>query len=131
MLTTQDVQGHTASLPDSQDVTTEPEVLPAPPHTNNQTLVTTIMFTFGIPAYHASLATIARDTMFGESTFSCMCNRFVTSCLDLKALVPVWKAVRHFDCVLLAYVVCHLADGYVKVADDSPSVIQRPCDSIV
>ncbi|KAF8692564.1 hypothetical protein AX14_002472, partial [Amanita brunnescens Koide BX004] len=87
----QDVQGHTASLPDSQDVTTEPEVLPAPPHTNNQTLVTTIMFTFGIPAYHASLATIARDTMF-----------------DLKALVPVWKAVRHFDCVLLAALVTAL-----------------------
>ncbi|KAF8691930.1 hypothetical protein AX14_002703 [Amanita brunnescens Koide BX004] len=52
-------------------------------------------FTFGIPAYHASIAIIARDTTM----------------LDLKAIVPAWEAVRHFDTILLAYVIYLFADG--------------------
>ncbi|KAF8690285.1 hypothetical protein AX14_003022 [Amanita brunnescens Koide BX004] len=69
-----------ASLPEIQDVKTEPE---APLHWI-WTLVAMI-FTFGIPAFHASLATITSGTM-----------------IDLKAVVPAWKGVRHLDTVLLA-----------------------------
>ncbi|KAF8701601.1 hypothetical protein AX14_000380 [Amanita brunnescens Koide BX004] len=79
---------HNTSFPESQVVTTGPEAPPAPLHTSHQTSVVTTIFTFGIRAYHASLAAIARDTE-----------------LDLKAAVPVWEAVQHFDTILLATIV--------------------------
>ena len=53
-----------ASLPEIQDVKTEPE---APLHWI-WTLVAMI-FTLGIPAFHASLATITSGTMIGESIY--------------------------------------------------------------
>jgi hypothetical protein len=95
---------HNTSFPESQVVTTGPEAPPAPLHTSHQTSAVTTIFTFGIRAYHASLAAIARDTELGESTISCQCIKSVKYYPDLKAAVPVWEAVRHFDTVLLAYV---------------------------
>ncbi|KAF8667476.1 hypothetical protein AX14_006336 [Amanita brunnescens Koide BX004] len=83
-----------ASFPEIQDVTAEPEV-PGPLH-RTWTLVAMI-FTLGIPGFHASLATIASDTNLAAIM------RDTT--LDLKAAVPVWEAVRHFDTVLLAAIV--------------------------
>jgi hypothetical protein len=73
MPTTDSVTSRTTSLPEGQD---EPRALLAPLHTRNHhwTLVTltvtTVQFTFDIPAYHASLAIIGRDTnMLGESPY--------------------------------------------------------------
>ena len=73
MPTTDSVDGRTASF-ESQD---EPAAPPALPHSIRNHLwtlvtlaVTTMTFTFGIPAYHASIAIIARDTtMLGESPY--------------------------------------------------------------
>ncbi|KAF8654303.1 hypothetical protein AX14_008257 [Amanita brunnescens Koide BX004] len=98
MPTTDSIDSRTASLPESQG---ESEAPPAPLHIRNHhwTLVTLTVtmthFTLGIPAYHASLAIIASDT----------------SMLDLKAVVPVWEAVRHFDTILLAAIVTALFKG--------------------
>lgn len=77
-----------------------------------------MIVTLGIPVYHASLATIPWDTsMLGEGVISCVSSKFIKYYLDLKAIVPAWEAVRHSDTVLLAYVICHLADCGVDLAD--------------
>ncbi|KAF8695439.1 hypothetical protein AX14_001819 [Amanita brunnescens Koide BX004] len=95
MPATDSVDGRTASLPESQDESEAPQ-------NHLVTLAVTTMFTFsGIPAYHASLAIIGRDT----------------NMLDLKAVVPVWEAVRHFDTILLAAIVTALFKGS---AQDDP-----------
>ena len=64
MPATDSVDGRTASLPESQDESEAPQ-------NHLVTLAVTTMFTFsGIPAYHASLAIIGRDTnMLGESPY--------------------------------------------------------------
>lgn len=130
MLTTgEPFHGHNASFPESQVVTTEPEAHPAPLHINHRTSAIIRIFTLGIPDYHASLAAIARNTTLCESTFSCKCNKSVKYYLDLKAAVPVWEAVRHFDTVLLAYVmIYHFAGGWLML----PSfVLQRYRDNVI
>ena len=43
-------------------------------------------------------------------------NKFFKYCLDLKAIVPVWEAVRHFDTILLAYVIYHFADRRINAS---------------
>ena len=119
MPTTDSIDSRTASLPESQG---ESEAPPAPLHIRNHhwTLVTLTVtmthFTLGIPAYHASLAIIASDTsMLGEST-KFGSTSFFKYCLDLKAVVPVWEAVRHFDTILLAYVIYHFADRRINAS---------------
>ncbi|KAF8651907.1 hypothetical protein AX14_008444 [Amanita brunnescens Koide BX004] len=87
--TKEPVHGRTFSLPDSHDVIAEASL--APLRIRDQHILVTIILTFGIPAHHASVATVAGGTM-----------------LVLKALVPAWEAVRHFDTVLLAALVTAL-----------------------
>ena len=88
--TKEPVHGRTASLPDSHDVVAEAS--PAPLRIRNQHILVTIILTFGIPAHHASVATVAGGTMLGKSAISCPTNWLNKYYLVLKALVPAWEA---------------------------------------
>ena len=98
-----------ASFPESQGVVTEPEAPPAPPHIRSHHTLIVMILTFGVPAYHASLATVARDNMLGKHPILSRCK--IKHYLDLKAIFPALEAVRDFDTVLFAYVIYHCANG--------------------
>ena len=70
------------------------------------TFVTTIP-TLGIPAFHASLTTRDTNLTLGDVHPVAYLARISSNCccLDLKAAIRIWEAVRNFDSILLAYVI--------------------------